>query len=277
MIEYIFLAGAILLWGSYLVPFRKMKADIRYSQFVMCCGIMITTVVLSVAIGLGTEITVYGVASGIMWGMGNFFSLLAIERIGMSRAFPIWISSMLVAYVWGVALFSEISGIGIALGVAGTLAIISGSVVITKTKKESEKSIAKGVAFALAAALLFGTQFVPFKLSSLPPGDFFFQMSLGIFIASIAIFLSKIKIPDKKQLKEGLLAGVLWGIANLLGIYVVGFFGIAKASSLTQTCVIIGVLWGLLYFREFKGRKTGFRIVTGTLVILAGALLVGIA
>jgi glucose uptake protein len=277
MIEYLYLLGSIILWGSYLVPVKKMKADVRYSQFVICSGIMITTFLLSLFMGFGMEVTWFGLASGMMWGLGNFFSLLAIERIGISRAFPLWISSVLVAYAWGVLLFSEITGVGIATGLLGALMVMIGSVVITKTGKQNEKLILTGVLFAFITAFLFGTQFVPYKLSGISPGDYLFQMSLGIFVASLAIFLTKIKVPKDRQLKEGVLGGILWSAANFLGIYVVDFFGIAKSSPLTQSCVIIGVLWGLFYFREFDGRKAALRIIMGTLVILAGVLLVGVA
>jgi glucose uptake protein len=279
MIEYFYLFGAIILWGTYLVPIKKMKADIRYSQFIVCSAILATTVLISLFMGFGMEVTWFGLASGLMWGFGNCFSLMAIERIGISRAFPLWISSVLVAYAWGVLFFSEITGLGIAAGLIGALMVMAGSVIITKTRKQNEKPILTGALFAFVTALLFGTQFVPFKLSGISPGNYIFQMSLGIFISSLAIFLSKskIQIPKERQLKNGVLAGVLWSAANFLGIYVVDFFGVAKSSPLTQACVIIGVLWGLFYFREFEGRKAAWRIIAGTLVILSGVILVGTA
>jgi len=277
MIEYFYLLGAIVLWGTYLVPIKKMKADVRYSQFIVCSAIMATTFLISLFMGFGMEVTWFGLASGIMWGCGNYFSLMAVKRIGISRAFPLWISSVLVAYAWGVLLFSEITGLGIALGLFGTILVMTGSVIITKTKRQNDKLILTGALFAFVTALLFGTQFVPFKLSGTSPGDYLFQMSLGIFISSLAIFLTRVKIPKNRHLKEGVLAGILWSAANFLGIYVVQFFGVAKSSPLTQTCVVIGVLWGLLYFKEFEGRKAAWRILAGTLVILAGAMLVGMA
>jgi glucose uptake protein len=277
MIEYFYLLGAVILWGTYLVPIKKMKADVRYSQFVVCSGIMAATFFISLLMGFGMGITLFGLASGMMWGLGNYFSLLAIKKIGISRAFPLWISSVLVAYAWGVLLFSEIAGAGIAVGLLGALMVMGGSIIITKTRKLDEKLKMSGVFFAFITALLFGTQFVPYKMSGISPGGYLFQMSLGIFIASAAIFLTKIKVPENRQLKYGMLAGILWSAANFLGIYVVEFFGVAKSSPLTQTCVIIGVLWGLFYFREMGGKEGALRIIAGTLVILTGAILVGLA
>ncbi|MCK5022579.1 MAG: hypothetical protein KAS04_00255 [Candidatus Aenigmarchaeota archaeon] len=276
-IAYVYLLGAVILWGSYIVPFKKMKADVPYSQFLMCSGIMLVTIILSFVFNLGFTITVFGIASGAMWAVGNFLSLLAIKKIGISRAYPIWISSMLVAYFWGVLLFSEITGIGIMMGLLGTLAVLAGAVLITKTEKTKGPALITGILLAIGTALFFGTQFVPFKLSGFPAWEYYFQMSVGIFITSLVIFLLNRKVPRELQLKNGLLGGIIWGIANLLGIYVVQFFGIAKSGPLTQLSVVIGVLWGLFYFKEISGRKAVVRILAGTIVILIGAIIVSLA
>lgn len=276
-LPYVYLFAVIFLWGTYVVPFKKMRADASYTQFLMCSGILIIAILVSFLFGFSFNISVFGLVSGFMWAIGNLFSLLAIKEIGISRAFPIWISNILVAYAWGVLLFSEITGFGIIIGIVGTLLVFTGSVFITRTKKPKEASLTKGVIFALLTGVLFGTYMVPFKLSGINPGNFYFQISVGIFITSLVIFLLKRKVPQDMQFKNGLLSGILWGIANLFGLYLIIFFGIAKTGPLTQTCVIVGTLWGLFYFKEFKERGKMFRIIMSTLIILAGALLVGLA
>ena len=276
-IAYIYLLGAIILWGSYVVPFKKMKADVYYSQFLICSGIFTITVIISVLFNFSMKVSIFGLAAGSMWAVGNFLSLLAIKRIGISRAFPIWISSVLISYAWGIIVFSEITGFGILIGFTGTVFVVIGSLFVTKTKKSTEKSLKSGVILAAAVALLFGTAYVPLKLSGISAEGFYFQMSIGIFITSLIIFLIKRKVPADLQLKKGLLSGTMWGIANLFGIYVVGLFGIAKSGSLTQVCVVVGVLWGLLYFKEFSGKNDILRIIIGTLIILTGAFFVSFA
>jgi glucose uptake protein len=102
-------------------------------------------------------------------------------------------------------------------------------------------------------------------------------MCLGILLAGFVIFLLRREIPKDLQLKNGLLGGILWGLANLFGIYLIVFFGIAKSGPLTQTCVIVATLWGLFYFKEFEEKRRIFRIISSVIIILTGALLVGLA
>jgi glucose uptake protein len=276
-IAYVYLLTAVLLWGTYLVPFRKMKADVAYSQFLICSGIMTITIVISLLPGVGFGVSLYGLLSGAIWGTGNYFSLLAVKEIGISRAFPVWISSMLIGYAWGVLLFAEITGPAILLGLAGAILVFAGAVTVTRTGSGGRKPLKKGILLAMAAAVLFGTQFVPFKLSGISPPEYYFQMSLGAFVIGLLIFAASRKVPSEYQLRNGLLSGVLWGAANFAGLFLIPFFGISRAGPLSQACVIVGVLWGLFYFREFRGRKAILRILAGTIVILGGVFLVGLA
>ena len=55
------------------------------------------------------------------------------------------------------------------------------------------------------------------------------------------------------------------------------FVGIKIGFPLTQTCVLIAAMWGILYFKEFDVRKSGYliRFCSGILLILVGAYLLG--
>lgn len=276
-VAYVLLLAAVLLWGTYLVPAKKMESGIHYVQFLMCLGIFAFTLVSSLATGLPLTVSALGLASGAMWAAGNFLSLRAIEEIGISRAFPVWITSILIGYGWGVIFFSEMGGTGVLTGLLGTVMVLAGCLLITRTKNPSEGPLKKGIVFAALTAVLFGTYNVPFKLSGLLPGEFYFQVSVGVLLVGSIIFLSKREIPGKLELWKGFSGGAMWAMANLLGFYLIIFFGLAKTAPLTQTCVVVGTLWGIFYFREFRERSLITRILAGTGIILAGALLVVMA
>jgi len=277
-IGFVYALIAALIWGVHLVPFKKMKANVYYSQFLMCLGIFISTILISILLHFPLSLSVPGLVAGIIWSFGNLSSLKAIKEIGISRAFPIWISSTLVMFTWGVVLFKELTSLtNIILGLSGVLLIFIGCVLVGKTKKAKEKSTKKGIILALIAAVLFGSSFVPLKLTGMSGEQFFFQMSTGIMITSTFIFILKIDIPKNLQITNGFLTGLLWAIANLFGIYANILLGLSRGGPITQTAALIGALWGLFYFKEFKEKKQIIQIIVSSIIVVTGAILIGLA
>jgi glucose uptake protein GlcU len=181
-------------------------------------------------------------------------------------------------FTWGVVLFKELTSLmNILIGLSGVLLIFIGCVLVGTTKKEKEKSTKKGIILALIAALLFGSTFVPFKLTRMSGEQFFFQMSIGIMITSTIIFALKMKIPKNLQIMEGFSTGFLWTVANLFGIYANIILGLSRGGPITQTAALIGALWGLFYFKEFKEKKQIIQIIVSSIIVVAGAILIGLA
>lgn len=277
-IGFIYAFIAALIWGVHLVPFKKMKANVYYSQFLMCLGIFISTILISVFFNFPISLSIPGLVAGIIWSFGNLSALSAIKEIGISRAFPIWISNTLIMFTWGVVLFKELTGLmNIILGLSGVSLIFVGCVFVGTTKKKKEKSTKKGIILALIAAVLFGSTFVPLKLTGMKGEEFFFQMSTGIMITSTFIFILKIDIPKNLQVKNGFLTGFLWTIANLFGIYANILLGLSRGGPITQTAALIGALWGLFYFKEFKEKKQVIQIIVSSIIVVTGAILIGLA
>jgi glucose uptake protein len=278
LIGFVYAIIAAIVWGTHLVPFKKMKADIYYSQFLICSGIFISTFVISIFLGFPLSLSIPGLVAGIIWVFGNLASLLAIREIGISRAFPVWISNTLVMFTWGVVLFKELTtSSSLILGLLGVLLIFIGCFLVGITKKEKEKSTKKGIILALIAALLFGSTFVPFKLTKMSGGQFFFQMSVGIMITSALIFVLKMKIPKNLQIMEGLSTGFMWTVANLFAINANIILGLSRGGPLTQTAALIGALWGLFYFKEFTKKKQVVQIIVSCIIVVTGAILIGLA
>ncbi|MDI6826433.1 MAG: GRP family sugar transporter [Candidatus Aenigmarchaeota archaeon] len=278
LIGFIYAVIAAIVWGTHLVPFKKMKANIYYSQFLMCLGIFLLTSLMSILFKFPLSLSIPGLVAGVIWTIGNFSALSAIREIGISRAFPIWISNTLVMFTWGVVLFKELTSLpSLVLGLLGVLLIFIGCVLVGRTKKEKEKSTKKGIILALIAALFFGSGFVPLKLTEMSGEKFFFQMSTGIMITSTFIFILRIDIPKDLQITKGLLTGFLWAIANLFGIYATLLLGLSRGGPMTQTAALMGALWGLFYFKEFKEKKRVIRIIVSSIIVVTGAILIGLA
>lgn len=57
----------------------------------------------------------YGCTCGLLWSIGNFFSILAVENLGEGVGYSTTQASMLVSGVWGIFYFREIEGTGAIL------------------------------------------------------------------------------------------------------------------------------------------------------------------
>jgi len=52
----------------------------------------------------------YGCSCGLLWSIGNFFSIVAVENLGEGIGYSASQSSMLVSGLWGIFYFKEIEG-----------------------------------------------------------------------------------------------------------------------------------------------------------------------
>eukprot|EP00536_Pseudo-nitzschia_multiseries_P018260 jgi/Psemu1/315657/fgenesh1_kg.2312_\ len=52
----------------------------------------------------------YGCTCGLLWSIGNFFSIVAVENLGEGIGYSASQASMLVSGLWGIFYFNEIEG-----------------------------------------------------------------------------------------------------------------------------------------------------------------------
>ncbi len=122
-----------------------------------------------------------------------------------------------------------------------------------------------GFASAVAAAVSWGTFFVPIK--KVKVGNIWqLQGATGVGVILFAIpvgFLWGFEI-----LPSGLLSGVIWAVGNMLALYSVRLIGLSRTSPfLAGFSILVSFLWGILFF----GEKFNYLI----LAIVAVGLLLG--
>ena len=69
----------------------------------------------------------------------------------------------------------------------------------------------------------------------------------------------------------GILAGALWAVANTLTVFAIRDVGLAIAFPLWNANSLIGILWGILLFRELRGApaKNWAKVILGAIAIVA--------
>ncbi|MCL4366535.1 GRP family sugar transporter [Patescibacteria group bacterium] len=124
------LAG--LIWGSQLVPLKVGHVATRDFFFPACLGILITGAAFFLAkrIPLKKEAIKESLLSGVIWNTGNLLSLVSLSIIGLSKAGPISQVSTLVAVIWGLFYFKEVTDVKAKLQVLIGAIILLGGVIV---------------------------------------------------------------------------------------------------------------------------------------------------
>ena len=262
-----------LLWGSQFVPLKRVKnPDMLHYSFFMALGIFATSIALTFLFGFPFIINTFGVLAGITWNIGNIFYIGAVNRIGLAKGTAISLGmAMIIPFLAGIFFFNE--PLNILLGVAGVITFLLGMFFATKRREKIKVDIT-GLAYAFLAGLFFGMPSFLFKLGNLGASEFLFAMAVGIIIMSFIVFLVKVRKVIGHQIKPALYSGIMWGIAMLSSLYAITFLGLAIGQPLTQLALLVGVLWGLFYFKEISDSEIKRKVMLGTvLLFLAGVLL----
>ncbi len=267
-----------LCWGSYMVPFKRSGSlNLIQFQALMAVGIGISGLMLSLILGYAFSLDEYGLFSGALWAVANLVALVAISNLGLSRATPVIASLVVIfSFLWGTLIFNELPS-GLMIGLAGIGMIILGVILINTIGNTGSKNIRKGMLAAALAGLIWGSQWVPLKISNLSTADFFFPFCLGILISGLAIFILRREKFKREAIKESLLSGLVWNIGNLLSLISLSLIGLSKMGPISQVATLVAVLWGVFYFKEVKVLRAKVQILIGAAILLMGVITLGLA
>ncbi|RPI26434.1 MAG: EamA/RhaT family transporter [Acidobacteria bacterium] len=146
-----------------------------------------------------------------------------------------------------------------------------------------------GVLCGLAAGAWLGAAEAPTKLVTLGFSPFLISMGMviGVFVARwtlpMALKGTTYVFRDLREKRHlipwAVLAGALWAVANTLTIFAIRDIGLSVAFPLWNTNSLVGLLWGVLLFRELRGADTGSwtKVVGGAIAIVIGACILGLA
>lgn len=268
---------SMLAWGSYFVPMKRIKEyDPFYFQLIMATSIFISSFIIAFVFQSLT-FSILPIVSGILWSIGNIFSVLAVKKSGLSKTAPVWMGiGIFVAFLWGIIFLKESLSF-LPMSIAGIVLLIIGIWLISQVEEARKTQSRQGILFAIIAGILFGSYLVPLKNSTLQPLQFLFPMSLGIMLGGIIVFAFKRTKVNFAILPSGAFSGIIWNIGNFASFFAVLNLGISIGFPLTQMALFVSVLWGLLYFREIAGRKNIIKTIISSFVLFLGAILLSIS
>ncbi len=225
---------------------------------------------------------------GVIFNLSNILLVAAIDIAGMAVAFPIGVGLALVLGVITTYFARPEGNVPmLALGVAGiVIAIILDAIAYKRLTSSDQKTPVKGIVISIAAGLLMGW-FYSFVAQSmgkvdpvtktleagkLSPYTAVVLFSVGLLLSNFlwnSIMMAKPFSGDPVPFGDyftkgnvrlhaiGILGGIIWNIGMAFNIVAADTAGPALAYGLGQGATMVGALWGVFVWKEFRGAPKG--------------------
>jgi glucose uptake protein len=225
---------------------------------------------------------------GVIFNLGNILLVAAIDIAGMAVAFPIGVG---IALVLGVVTTFVARPEGnvpmLALGVGCVVtAIVLDALAYRRLAAVGSRTPVKGIVLSVLAGLLMGWfySFVAQAMAGIDAATHVLQggklspytaivlFSAGLLVSNFvwnSIVMARPFVGDPVSYRDyfvrgsphlhliGILGGVIWNIGMSFSIIASTAAGPALAYGLGQGATMVGALWGVFVWKEFKGAPAG--------------------
>jgi glucose uptake protein len=309
---------SMLCWGSWPNTYKLCKNwrfELLYWDYVW--GILLTAILVAMTLGrtdpaspdsffhnLGAADTrhlAYAFLGGIVYNFANILIVGAIAIAGMAVAFPVGIG---LALVIGSVLNYIITPKGNPLLLFGGIALVCTAIVLDSLAyrglSQDMKVSKKGLVLSLLGGVGMGL-FYPLVAKGLTgeghlvPYTVAFVFTLGVVASNIPFnyfFMRRPVTGPPLTMSDyfqgtgavhfwGVLGGIIWAvgtISNFVASYA-QMVGPATSYSLGQGATMVGAIWGVFVWKEFRGAgpKTVRLLVLMFAFFIAGLTCVALA
>jgi glucose uptake protein len=227
---------------------------------------------------------------GVIFNLSNILLVAAIDIAGMAVAFPVGVGLALVLGVLTTYLSTHegnapmlAAGVGLVI-----VAIILDALAYRRLATGGSGASAKGIALSVTAGVLMGLfyKYVAQSMGRLDPRDGALILEAGklspytaVVLFSAGVLLSNFLWNTAIMLRPftggpvpftdyftkgsirlhavGILGGMIWSTGMALSIIASTRAGAALSYGLGQGATLVGALWGVFVWKEFKGAPKG--------------------
>ncbi|MCS3415864.1 drug/metabolite transporter (DMT)-like permease [Pseudomonas sp. BIGb0450] len=273
---------AALLWGGtdFLVGLNARAVGVKRAvYFGQALGFLIMTLLLAIF----PAFLVKSLAAPLsFWLLGAAAALLTVSgALALSKAFSLGkaaiVAPLVTSYGVVTTLLSWASGEHISLIQLGCIALCVVGVILSSIHKDNgvpHNSSSRSIAYAMLAALLYGTSFWVQGRYTLPTLGPITMLWLGYLVGLCVLVLMVLKV------KDGLKIPPLKNCATLTGASLMNLGGfsafswgamVGSVSVVTVISTLSGGIAAILGFVFFKERLSAVQ-VTGVVLVLVGAV-----
>ncbi len=235
------------------------------------------------------------IIGGIIFNLSNILLVAAIAIAGMAIAFPVGVGLCMVLGVL-INYIATPKGDPVMLfaGVAVVVvAIILDAVAYRKLKAGQQKTSMKGILISILAGVLMAWffRFIAISIATDPlnpePGKLtpyaaFFFFMIGIVISNFVFNTYLMKKPIEgvpvnfnqyfagnfRSHISGIIGGLIWALGTAFSLLAAEKAGYAISFGLGQGATMVGALWGVFIWKEFKGASKAVNILLFLMFIM---------
>ena len=285
--RYLFLFLPAIGWGLMPMFVAGVKKSNIYHQIVgsvLGAFIFGAVVTLIKRPAFNTTTFLLAMMAGAAWVIGQCGQYYSYSKVGVSETMPISTGLQLIGVpLVGVLIFGEWASTQAKLfGFIGILALIIGVACTSLTDKGTAEGNKKNQTTTMIVLVLTTLGYI--ISSSIPKalkGDgvmIFLGETIGMMIATLIYLIGskQIKVLKEKQSYQVIPAGIIYAIAALSYIISVQMNGVNLAFVMSQLCVVISTLGGIVFLHAQKTKKGYIYTVIGLALIVAGAVLTSV-
>jgi len=225
---------------------------------------------------------------GVIFNLSNILLVAAIDIAGMAVAFPVGVGLALCLGVITTYLSNKVGNAPmLGMGVAAIMvAIIIDALAYKRLSSGGTKTPAKGIVISVVAGLLMGFfyTYVSQAIGTIHPGTNVLEagklspytavvlFSAGLLLSNFlwnSIMMVKPLTGDPVPFGDyftkgnarlhlvGILGGMIWNVGMSFNLIASTKAGGALSYGLGQGATMIGALWGVFIWKEFKGAPRG--------------------
>lgn len=285
----------VVAWGTWLAPSESVRFR---NQQVRTFHVTLANLALALLVGgfqgfgplLDHRVFWLPFLGGIIWSLSGVCAFNATHRLGVAKAMGIWAPlNIVVSIVWGMVLFGEFLDMNasrFALSMAAVAVIGGGILLIIYAGHESDKTTGAarrewllGCLAAVGAGLLWGSYFIPIRISAVSLWVAATPMALGMFAGSTALVVlsrTPVRLEYTGDYLRTLLTGALWGVGNYGSLEMMELLGTGRGFTMAQLCIVVNALVGIYWLRNpIPGSPAARRTLIGIVLVTAAGILLG--